>query len=411
VNASGAAAGWAFSETLPPEAILWDEPDSPFVITPVDPAEDKSKPAGAVGINDAGEIAGCLFVTPDEKVTRAFIYQGIFFDLGPVVGGGSSTAMDINNAGLVVGSAGGTHLNSPMHAFAYDANNDSLTQIDPLAGDTAAQAQAVNQSGHIVGYSAKDRAGLDCRLFLYRDGAPEGLGDGLSDGFDINDSDVITGWRVFPSAQVASAFRCQPDAVESGFVDLGPSLPTGFAGSAGLGINNDDVVVGWALDDNTRQHAMINFPTGPDAGWHDLNNLLLEADGWYLGCANAINDAGQIVGTGTHHRRHRAFLLTPLTAHLGDDRIAQVLLGAILMFGGAPFGAAGTVITGGGHPVPVGPQEFARLWRRLSPAEQDAYIGLAIRNLGGLLTDRTSRVEVERVATQLLETGPPEEGQ
>ena len=410
LNASGAAAGWAHSETLQGEAILWGEPESPFVIETSDSAQDKPTPAGANGINDAGAIAGSMFVLPDTTaVSRAFIYPGTFWDLGPIVGGGSSAALDINNAGLVVGSAGGTKLNSPMHAFAFDSSSDSLTQIDPLPGDTAAQAQAANELGHIVGFSAKDRAGLDTRLFLYRDGASEGLGDGLSSGADINDSDVITGWRVFPSAQVQSAFRCQPDAIESGFEDLGPSLPTGFAGSAGEGINNDDVVVGWALDGNTNSHAMINFPTGADAGWHDLNDLLVEPDDWYLGVATAINDAGQVVGIGTHHGLHRSFLLTPLTAHLGDNRIAQVLLGAILMFGGAPFGAAGTVITGGGHPVPIGPQEFARLWRRLTPPEKEAYIGLAIRNLGRLLTDQASRDEVERVTTQLMESDAQEE--
>jgi hypothetical protein len=91
----------------------------------------------------------------------------------------------------------------------------------------------------------------------------------------------------------------------------------------------------------------------------------------------------------------------PPTAQLVEDKIAQALSVLIMMIGGGAVDAPGSIgITGGGHPVPIGPQEFASLWRGLSAHERDAYIGIAIRNLGGIVADRETRAEVERVATR-----------
>jgi hypothetical protein len=393
INASGAVAGGA-GTTSSSEAILWNSADAPLVIE-----QDESSTTGAAGLNDGGVTVGAAYL---ESSIRAFLYSGGLTDLGPIVGGEMSSAIDINNQGLVVGGAGGGGLNDPMHGFAYDSNSGSLTTIDPLPGHTAALASAVNDVGHTIGWSGENRAGLHSHLFINRNGAPEDLGEATWSG-DINDQDVITGARIFPSSPIASAFRLNADATDPGADDLGPSLPSGFAGSAGFGINNDDTIVGWALDADNNPHAMINFASGPDAGWHDLNDVVVDGEGWHLAHATAINDRGQIVGHGLHHRRARAFLLSPLTFNAGDDKIANVLLGAILLFGGAPFGAPGTLITGGGHPVPIGPQEFARLWRRLSAEERDAYIGLAIQNLGGMVANRENRAEVERVAVQIVE--------
>ncbi len=43
----------------------------------------------------------------------------------------------------------------------------------------------------------------------------------------------------------------------------------------------------------------------------DLNTLIEAGSGWVLTSANAINESGQIAGTGTFNGRQRAFLLTP----------------------------------------------------------------------------------------------------
>ena len=43
-----------------------------------------------------------------------------------------------------------------------------------------------------------------------------------------------------------------------------------------------------------------------------LDNLIPPNSGWVLEFANAINDHGQITGSGTHNGATRAFLLTPI---------------------------------------------------------------------------------------------------
>ena len=43
----------------------------------------------------------------------------------------------------------------------------------------------------------------------------------------------------------------------------------------------------------------------------DLNSLIPSNSGWELDAANGINNAGKIVGYGTHNGAYRAFLLTP----------------------------------------------------------------------------------------------------
>ena len=61
----------------------------------------------------------------------------------------------------------------------------------------------------------------------------------------------------------------------------------------------------------------------------DLNTLIPAGTGWTLMSAYAINDAGQITGTGTLGGRTRAFLLNPVGGP-GQDRSVRVLLPDVL---------------------------------------------------------------------------------
>lgn len=45
---------------------------------------------------------------------------------------------------------------------------------------------------------------------------------------------------------------------------------------------------------------------------YDLNTLIHARSGWTLRDAVAINNCGQIAGSGVHSGRRRAFLLTPV---------------------------------------------------------------------------------------------------
>jgi probable HAF family extracellular repeat protein len=100
------------------------------------------------------------------------------------------------------------------------------------------------------------------------------------------------------------------------FISRDPASPATDLGtlggtlSGGYGINNYDWVVGWAEATNGG---------GPRAFVHDgtrmtdLNSVLWNPGGWLLREADAVNDAGQIVGSGVLNGQEHAFFLQPMS--------------------------------------------------------------------------------------------------
>jgi probable HAF family extracellular repeat protein len=88
--------------------------------------------------------------------------------------------------------------------------------------------------------------------------------------------------------------------------DLGALRP-GLA-SVALGINGSGQVVGYGEIGNGETHA---FLWSDGTGMTDLNSQIDPAAGWELMRADGINEAGQIVGLGSHNGVLRSFLLTP----------------------------------------------------------------------------------------------------
>jgi probable HAF family extracellular repeat protein len=67
------------------------------------------------------------------------------------------------------------------------------------------------------------------------------------------------------------------------------------------------VIVGLSIDASFNERAIVwqnNVPV-------DLNTLIPASSGWYLQCAQGINDAGEIVGFGTLNGSTHAFLAKP----------------------------------------------------------------------------------------------------
>jgi len=94
-------------------------------------------------------------------------------------------------------------------------------------------------------------------------------------------------------------------------VDLGT---LGGTLSLGFGINNAGQVVGLAyLSGDQAEHAFLYVP---GKGMMDLNSLVGNGSGRELHVATAINDGGQIVGSGSiSNGDEHAFLLTPIQPH------------------------------------------------------------------------------------------------
>ena len=85
----------------------------------------------------------------------------------------------------------------------------------------------------------------------------------------------------------------------------------GGTDSEAMAINDSGQVVGDAYTTGNAADDAFLFTNGTMT---DLNSLIDPSSGWYLWHANAINDNGEIVGTGTNPSGQTdAFLLTPVS--------------------------------------------------------------------------------------------------
>lgn len=260
-----------------------------------------------INVNDVGQVVG--FGETSSTLEQAFLAtNGTMISLGALPGGSDSIAYGINDAGTVVGwadTSGGL-----WRAFQYGSTG--MTDLGTLPGDGQAQAYGINNVGQVVGWSfpTDDTTGNLCLLrvgncplhaFLYDNGSMAALenlpGATTSLAYNINDAGQIVG-----------------DSGPHGFLDTGgvmtdiSTLPGGTDSHA-IDINNTGQVVGWAVASDGNPHATIY----QNAALTDLNSLIPSGSGWSLDYAYGINDAGQIVGFGTHAGVVRAFLLTPQT--------------------------------------------------------------------------------------------------
>ncbi|HEY3854838.1 MAG TPA: Ig-like domain-containing protein [Verrucomicrobiae bacterium] len=299
--------------------------------------------SGASGINSNGVVVGGVTISP--ATSRPFIYSNGVVTILPLfpggVGlGGSGVASAINDSGEVTGNAADG--SGYGHAFSYLGTN--MVNLGTLGGNQSSGV-AINASGEIVG--SADDANNALRAFLYSDGKMKNLdsfGGTDSRATSINSVGQIVGYASFPPGvekgfvynpggvtQILGTLGgtvCQPYAINDlgeiagdsytadgnthaflniqGFIiDLGTF---GGFNSAALGMNGYGEIIGSAQDDHldTRPFLWHNYVL------YDLNKLIPTNSGWVLQSANAINDAGQIVGVGLNgtNQNNRAFLLS-----------------------------------------------------------------------------------------------------
>ena len=106
----------------------------------------------------------------------------------------------------------------------------------------------------------------------------------------------------------ASAVQYQWAVYKDGFLQivLGPSDPA-YTGSGFVSDMNDrGRIAGYEMLAAGDQSAMLY---DPDSGWTNLNDLVPPDSGWNLRTADALNNAGQVTGSGVHNGRRSAFRL------------------------------------------------------------------------------------------------------
>jgi probable HAF family extracellular repeat protein len=266
--------------------------------------------ARATGINDLSQIVGQSSApgSPSGFTTTAMIWQsGSMTNLG--IPGIENFATDINNSGDVAGWFFNP-TDSKVHAFFRHA---AVVQ-DIGALNRTSRATAVNSSGAVVGWTSTQTTNVE-HAFIWKNGVMTDLGTAPDTPFnsrlfesyanDINDLGQVVGYALSPTAAVATVWN---DGVLSKL-----PLPSGAMFSQARGINNHGVIVGTGdaipgfsnialVWDNGQVYVLDTLVDNLDDEWQRLN------------FADAINDAGQIVGIGTRkgNNRNEVFLLTPV---------------------------------------------------------------------------------------------------
>lgn len=142
----------------------------------------------ANGINDAGVVVGSSSFNSIKPAFHATAWiNGNPTDLG-TLGGGYSSAEDINTHGAIVGRsqlADGT-----FRAYLYQGGQ--MVALDTLGGKEN-WASAINDSQAVVG--ASQTAGNTYSAFIYQNGVMTDLGAGTNSfATDINAAGVVVGW-------------------------------------------------------------------------------------------------------------------------------------------------------------------------------------------------------------------------
>lgn len=258
LNDSGDAVGIRFDAHGNAEAVVWHADGTVAVL---------GSSAYAMSINGRGDVAG-------QQDGRAVVWRaGSGAASGLNVNADWSTAMSINDAGTVAGTAqlgsGGA-----FRAFTASGEGGAPVRMLPTLGGRSSYGQAVNNAGWVAGGSTVANGYL--RAFLYTD--------------------------------------------SGAMLDLGT---LGGGNSSAYGVNDAGVAVGYSENAEGDPLAFL-WDRGSLV---DLNSLIAEGSGWRLTEASAINNAGQIVGRGVLGGVERAFRLDPTMAQAqAQSRPADLLL-------------------------------------------------------------------------------------
>ena len=239
-----------------------------------------------------------------------FIISGDGVSVVPERLGTCTRPRSINDSDQVVGVASvGVGV---QHAFLYAGGG--VIDIGQLIvninnSQTNSTATDVNNSGHVVGWSAVNSD--EPRAFLYKDGVMSILSpeNGRSVASGINDSGQVVGHSNFNNrfGGGLTAF-----IYEDGVMTNLGTLPGAVWGMA-RSINNRGRVVGVAFDEIFVPSRAFLYSGGV---MHDLNDLIPPGSGWKLVDATDINDFGQIVGVGTKDGKEVGFILSPAAKDL-----------------------------------------------------------------------------------------------
>ncbi len=245
----------------------------------------------SIAINDLGGVAG-TFLQDGRRISLA---GGPGLELRPIGADGMS-CFGLNASGVLVGAVDGTDGTQAV------VISDEVMSPLPGLGGTEGVGLAINSSGVIVGSAALADGGK-ARAVRWVDGivtdlnvfAPSGWE--LFEGVAINESGVVLG-------------NARSSTTEQPFLLVGTNvhrlaLIDGGTNARASALNGSDRVAGSVTMGDGSSRAVLW--QGAEA--IDLNTRVDPTSGWILREARAINDAGDIVGSGEFQGVQRTFVL------------------------------------------------------------------------------------------------------
>ena len=277
------------------------------------------------GISSDGWIAGESHVAagtfssanpagPPEAVLWEPGAQPTLVALGYLQGDTRSIATAVNSQHQAVGLSYST--SSLLHGFLWQ--NGAMTEIGSATVSTS--PLAINDVGEVVGYVGQ--IGGSYTAFSWLNGTMTSLA-GLTASANTTASAINASGRIIGTSTLAGGQTHAVSWQNGAITDLGA---LGGNNSVAEGINSQGWIVG-----NSGGKAVI----WAGGTLIDLNSLLPADSGWTLTDADAINDAGQIAGTGMHNGAAAAFELTlptllPLSAATAAaNETAGLVYGAV----------------------------------------------------------------------------------
>jgi probable HAF family extracellular repeat protein len=235
----------------------------------------------AVDINNAGQVVGTHAFAANR--TRAVVFlDSAYRDLG-TLGGRTSSGRAINESGQVAGSS--ATVSGVQHAFLYDG---VMHDLGALKGGWS-YAYGMNDKGEVVG-GATMISGHEAPThpFLYSDGTMTDLSRFAAEfgaAYAINNlGQVVGGTRIGGADDHAFLYE---DGI---MTDLGT---LGGSGSFAVAINDKGNIVGASASGAEGAHAFLYT----NEKMTDLNALLDQPEeGWTVYQAYAINEHDQIAG-------------------------------------------------------------------------------------------------------------------
>ena len=265
--------------------------------------------SSAADINDAGVVVG-TWMTGDAQ-TANYSHHGFIYSNGVMRALPEPAATlhflpeALNNAGAVAGAI--VYSNGNQRAALWDQG--ALRVLGTLPGGSGAHALAINNVGLLAGYAADAVGELTAVLFAGADVLNLGL---LPDTYgsvalDLNDTGQVVGYCSGASSTLGFLYS------NGAMVPL-PMLP-GAAHLYPNAINSRGQVAGSSTEYAEGDYGFDSYSRAVllrEGMMEDLNDLVPADSAWVLTDATDMNCRGQIVGYGLHHGLARGWLLTPI---------------------------------------------------------------------------------------------------